>query len=314
MAQSTFTPLQWKNGINPKNPASFGTFTRQLADWANNTQNLLASGGAAGPAGPAGPPGPSAVSTDANNKATLGSDSLILVQGVGAGASATTHAQTVSGDDPQLTNARTPTAHAATHLSTGSDPIALATTAAAGLCPPPDGTTITITSGKLVATASGGAAWFKAWMAGFEGFPTATNYAVFSTINSSPYQTYTNGILSSFLFLSVIPPGTSFPNGVLIRLKWTGNSAGNVIWTAQYERFGIATVASDAFGTAISVTTTAAATNIMTETDITIPLANMGPSGGATAGEAFRLKINRPASGGTMASAAYLWLVSIQPA
>lgn len=314
MAQSTFTPLQWKNGINPKNPASFGTFTRQLADWANNTQNLLASGGAAGPAGPAGPPGPSAVSTNANNKATLGTDSLILVQGVATGASATTHAQTVSGDDPQLTNARTPTAHAPTHLVGGSDPIALVTTSAAGLCVPPDGTTIQITAGKLVATATGGAGWFRTWMAAFEGFPPASNYAVFSTLNSSPYQTFTNGVLSTYLFMGMIPPGTLIPNGVLIRLKWTGNSAGTVIWTAAYERFGIATVASDAFGTAQSVTTTAAATNIMTETDITIPLANMGPSGGATAGEAFRLQINRPVAGGTMASAAYLWMVSIAPA
>jgi hypothetical protein len=51
---------------------------------------------------PGGAQGPSAVSANANNKATLGTDSLVLVQGTAAGVAATTHAQTVSGDDPQL--------------------------------------------------------------------------------------------------------------------------------------------------------------------------------------------------------------------
>jgi hypothetical protein len=41
--------------------------------------NLLAQQGAAGTAGAQGPPGPQAVSTDANNIATLGSDSKIFV-------------------------------------------------------------------------------------------------------------------------------------------------------------------------------------------------------------------------------------------
>jgi len=83
--------------------------------------------GPTGAQGPTGPAGGTSVSANANNKATLGSDSLVLVQGVASGVAATTHAQTVSGDDPQLTNARTPTAHAATHKSGGSDLIALDT-------------------------------------------------------------------------------------------------------------------------------------------------------------------------------------------
>jgi hypothetical protein len=96
------------------------------------------------------------VSTNANNKATLGSDSLILVQGTASGVAATTHAQTVSGDDPQLTNARTPTAHQTTHNG-GSDPIPLASAAAQGLCPPVDNTTIQVSGGKLVAVGGGSA-------------------------------------------------------------------------------------------------------------------------------------------------------------
>jgi hypothetical protein len=91
--------------------------------------------GAQGPIGNTGPAGPTAISANANNKATLGTDSLLLVQGVIAGASATTHAQVVSGDDPQLTNARVPSPHAASHLDNGTDAIAIVTVTRTGLAP-----------------------------------------------------------------------------------------------------------------------------------------------------------------------------------
>jgi microcystin-dependent protein len=97
--------------------------------------SLTTPGGAQGVQGIQGPPGSGGgggISADANNKATLGTDSLILVQGVAAGTSATTHTQTVSGDDPQLTNARTPTAHEASHVS-GTDQIPNASATARGL-------------------------------------------------------------------------------------------------------------------------------------------------------------------------------------
>jgi hypothetical protein len=90
---------------------------------------VVSSGAAVSPGGAQ---GPTVVSANANNKATLGTDSLLLVQGTAAGVAATTHAQTVSGDDPQLTNARTPTAHQASHV-TGSDQIPLASASTKGL-------------------------------------------------------------------------------------------------------------------------------------------------------------------------------------
>jgi hypothetical protein len=88
--------------------------------------------GPTGATGPTGPSGSGAVSANANNKATLGTDSLILVQGTAVGVAATTHAQTVSGDDPQLTNARTPSPHEASHV-TGTDQIPNASATARGL-------------------------------------------------------------------------------------------------------------------------------------------------------------------------------------
>jgi hypothetical protein len=95
--------------------------------------SIVAIGSQVSPAGPQGIQGPTTVSANANNKATLGSDSLVLVQGTAIGVAATTHAQTVSGDDPQLTNTRMPSAHASTHITGGIDTIAPASTSTAGL-------------------------------------------------------------------------------------------------------------------------------------------------------------------------------------
>jgi hypothetical protein len=64
-------------------------------------------------------------------------------------------AQLVLATDTRLSDARTPQAHESTHVPGGSDPIPLVTTAAAGLCVPPDGTTIQITGGKLVGASAG---------------------------------------------------------------------------------------------------------------------------------------------------------------
>jgi len=55
---------------------------------------------------------------------------------------------------PDLTNIPgtfPPAAHGAQHLPNGNDPVALATLSLAGLCPPPDGSTINIVGGKLSA-------------------------------------------------------------------------------------------------------------------------------------------------------------------
>jgi hypothetical protein len=102
---------------------------------AAGAQGPQGNQGAQGNTGATGPAGPTAISANANNKATLGTDSLTLVQGTAAGIPATTHAQTVSGDDPQLTNARTPTSHATTHITTGQDLIPGASPTSPGLVP-----------------------------------------------------------------------------------------------------------------------------------------------------------------------------------
>lgn len=59
--------------------------------------------------------------------------------------------QVVLGSDTRLADSRTPLPHQSTHLVGGADPIALASAAAAGLCPPVDNVSIQISAGKLAA-------------------------------------------------------------------------------------------------------------------------------------------------------------------
>ena len=88
-------------------------------------QGFKGDKGDTGPVGATGPPAPSTLSHDANNKATLGSDTYFLVLGVGSGLPATSHVTVVSGDDPQLTNARIPLPHALSHRAGSGDALAI---------------------------------------------------------------------------------------------------------------------------------------------------------------------------------------------
>jgi hypothetical protein len=102
---------------------------------------------------------------DTNNNGVVDTcDSVQSSRVIGLGTAATlnvpasgnaTTAQIVLGTDTRLGDIRTPSAHAASHIVGGSDQIQLVTTSIAGLCVPPDGTTIQITGGKLVATTTG---------------------------------------------------------------------------------------------------------------------------------------------------------------
>jgi hypothetical protein len=82
-------------------------------------------------------------------KPTLGTASALDVASSGDAASG----QVVKGADSRLSNARTPASHAATHLSGASDPIAVATSVLAGLCPAVDNVTIQIVASKLTTVA-----------------------------------------------------------------------------------------------------------------------------------------------------------------
>ena len=65
----------------------------------------------------------------------------------------TTTGKVAQGDDSRFTNARTPTAHASTHATGGSDPLTAATTSVAGIVQLTDSTTSTSTSTAATANA-----------------------------------------------------------------------------------------------------------------------------------------------------------------
>jgi hypothetical protein len=119
---------------------------------------------------------------DTNNNGIVDTcDTLVSSRVTGLGTAATanvpasgnaTATQVVLGNDTRLADTRTPVPHQATHNG-GSDPIPLASSAAQGLCPPVDGTTIIVSGGKLVAQTTGTGDMLKSVYV--TGSPTNTN-------------------------------------------------------------------------------------------------------------------------------------------
>lgn len=274
-------------------------------------QGVTGSQGPQGSQGPTGPAGPSAVSANANNKATLGSDSLILVQGTVAGASATTHSQVVSGDDPQLTNARTPTAHGANHLTT--DAIPDVTLSTHGLCVPPDGTTIQITGGKLVATGGGGGSGTKtiATCQVSEAMPPLNNYATLGeSANNRSLLVFDQTTSQTSVWLKVCPQGATLTSGLVIDIFWfVSVTSGSVKWNVQIDHLSGTDFTTDTYDTLATGTGTANATaNLPVVTSIPITTID-----GLVAQDGYALKLSRDTSvGGNAAAAANVFLVAVR--
>jgi hypothetical protein len=146
------------------------------------------------------------------------------------------------------------------------------------------------------------------------GNPPATNYGVLSFVNQTPYLSFASGTTITSFFIGIIPQGALFStNGLKVRLQWNSASAttGNCNWGAAYERLGVATVASDHFGTQVTqATAVGGVVDINTETDITLPYSDLNSS---VAGDPFRLQIQRVTGGSdTMSGAAQLFTVTIE--
>jgi hypothetical protein len=98
--------------------------------------------GATGSTGPQGPPGPSGSGTGDMLKSVYDTNSNNIVD-----AAESVPWTGVTGKPATFS----PSPHANTHLSAGSDPIAIATSVLAGLCPAVDNTTIQVVASKLSA-------------------------------------------------------------------------------------------------------------------------------------------------------------------
>jgi hypothetical protein len=121
---------------------------------------------------------------------------------------------------PDLTNIPgtfAPAPHGSQHLSSGGDPVALATLAIAGLCPPPDGTTINILGGKLSAVIPAGTQPYVATTAASFVLPAAgsgnafniTLTAAWADIVAGMSLLITDGTHTCNLYVNSVTGGTT---------------------------------------------------------------------------------------------------------
>ncbi len=110
-----------------------------------------------------------------------------------------------------------------------------------------------------------------------------------------------------------VPWAAVMTGGVVVRLTWASHvgTAGVAAWGVALERFGVATVVSDHFGTPTAITTAPSGTvDICVETAITVST-NIN---GVIAGDWFRLQVQHNTTSDTIAQAVQLYAVSMEVA
>ena len=140
-------------------------------------------------------------------------------------------------NDSRLSNARTPTAHASSHLSGGSDPIAAATTSARG--------TVELATDRETASSvavQGSDSRLKMapmLVTPAEAVLPAAGFAVAGlSAGNKPILTYADAVTSTAYFTAQVPFGYAGVGGTL-RLWWAPGAAagpGDVRWSIGVER------------------------------------------------------------------------------
>jgi hypothetical protein len=143
--------------------------------------------------------------------------------------------------------------------------------------------------------------------------PPASNFATLDTRNSIAILDFDDATDESAIFLGVIPEAAVLGSGLKIRIIWTATTAtsGACVWDASLERM-TTDIDTDSFDTAASVTTTTNGTSgVPNYSEITLTTIDS-----VTAGDGFRLKINRDANNGsdTMTGDAELIAVEVRSA
>jgi hypothetical protein len=143
--------------------------------------------------------------------------------------------------------------------------------------------------------------------------PPATAFATLDTRNSVAVLDFDDTTDESAVFVGVIPEAASLGSGLKIRIVWTATTAtsGACVWDASIERMNT-DIDSNSFDTIASVTTTTSGTSgIPNYSEITLTTIDS-----VTAGDGFRLKINRDANNGsdTMTGDAELIAVEVRSA
>lgn len=164
----------------------------------------------------------------------------------------------------------------------------------------------------IAATASGGSKTYAVFTA-LNNQPPASGFAILDTRNSIAVLDFNDTGTSSAVFVSIMPEGASLGSGLIISLRWMATSAttGNVRWSVSLERCNT-DLDSDSFDTAVAATATTNGTSgIVTTTAITITTID-----GITAGDMFRVRVQRLGSDAadTMSGDAELVAVEVRSA
>lgn len=228
--------------------------------------------------GPKGDPGPTAVSTDAGQLATLGTDNLLLV----SSDDVATAAQGALADSAVQPDDLTWAALTDTATDEASD-------------------------GQVwTADGAGGAAWEDQATPAAAGTktlavftpmtsqPPASNFATLDTRNSIAVLDFDDGATNeATTFVGIIPEGADLSSGILVRIFWMATSAtsGACRWGVQFEKYGTDNDA-DSFDTATEGhTTTSGTSGIAVVTELTATSIDS-----LAAGDQYRLKVYRDSS------------------
>jgi hypothetical protein len=173
------------------------------------------------------------------------------------------------------------------------------------------GTNLTITD-TTIAASGGGTKTYTVFTPS-QNQPPATAFATLDTRNSILVLDFDDATDESAVFVSVIPEAASLGSGLKIRLHWMATTAtsGNCVWDVSLERM-TTDLDSDSFDTIASATAAANGTSgILTVTEITLTTIDS-----VTAGDGYRLKVNRDANNAsdTMSGDAELVVVEIRSA
>jgi hypothetical protein len=168
---------------------------------------------------------------------------------------------------------------------------------------------------SFAAAAGGGGTKTYAVFNAMDNQPPATAFATLDTRNSIAILDFDDTTDEQAIFLGIIPEAAVLTSGLSIHLIWTATTAtsGAVVWDASVERMvSPHDIDANDFDTAASVTTTTNGTSGVPNYSV-ITLTTIDS---VTAGDGFRLRINRDANNGsdTMTGDAELIAVEVRSA